>query len=147
VRAPQVSDEELAGFGPPAGAAPLATEFSPAVSAGRTLTVGVETGRYDLRWGQDFRVGDYRRLDNGLSWKTAGVDEFTIVEGDPLSAATTSRWLASLSRGDWSIRIETESTVSADADSFHVTNVLDAYEGGVRVFTRAQAAHIPRDLA
>ena len=52
--------------------------------------------RYELTWGQDFRHGSHRRRDNGLAWEVGGVDVYTIVEGDPLSAATRSTWTTSL---------------------------------------------------
>ena len=36
-------------------------------------------------------------------------------------------------------------TLTADLRSFRLTNVLDAYEGGQRVFSRARSTEIPRD--
>lgn len=36
--------------------------------------------------------------------------------------------------------------MSADAETFHVANVLEAYEGDVRVFTKAREFTVPRDL-
>jgi len=36
--------------------------------------------------------------------------------------------------------------MSADADTFYITNVLDAYEGNTRVFTRTWHIQIPRHL-
>jgi hypothetical protein len=35
--------------------------------------------------------------------------------------------------------------VSGDADFFHLTNRLDAYEGNVRVFSKTWTKTIPRD--
>ncbi len=35
--------------------------------------------------------------------------------------------------------------MTADADAFHVTATLDAYEGDTRVFARAWALRFPRD--
>ena len=118
----------------------------PAPVEGRKLFYDVATGTYELTWGQDFRHGSHRRRDNGLAWEVGGYDVYTIVEGDPLSAATRSTWTTSLSRGDWQIRVETSSTLSADAESFHITNTLDAYEGGTRVHAGARTLTIPRDF-
>ena len=118
----------------------------PAPAAGRILERDIATGRYELTWGQDFRLGSDRRLDDGLAWAIGGVDAFTLVEGDPLSATTKSRWTASLERGDWKIRIETSSTLSADTESFHITNELDAYEGNARVHASMRTHTVPRDL-
>ncbi len=66
--------------------------------------------------------------------------------GRPPFRPTRSTWTTSLSRGDWQIRVETSSTLSADAESFHITNTLDAYEGGTRVHAGARTLTIPRDL-
>jgi hypothetical protein len=50
-----------------------------------------------------------------------------------------------IGRGDWRTRVETSSTMSSDADSFHITDAVDAYEGPVRVFARTWNVTIPRD--
>jgi hypothetical protein len=36
--------------------------------------------------------------------------------------------------------------MTADAESFHVTNTLDAYEGATRVFAKTWSCAVPRDL-
>jgi uncharacterized protein len=146
VRPPRPEDTELGPFGHPEGAAPFANEFTSGPAAGRSLEHDVAAGRYELTWGQDFRHGSYRRLADGLAWSTRGVDVYTIVEGDPLSAETRSTWTETLERGDWRIRIETSSTLSADAESFHITNAVDAYEGNTRVHATMRTHTVPRDL-
>jgi predicted acyl esterase len=146
VRPPHRDDDALPPFAAPESAEPISTEFLPAPVEGRKLFYDVATGTYELTWGQDFRHGSHRRRDNGLAWEVGGYDVYTIVEGDPLSATTRSTWTTSLSRGDWQIRVETSSTLSADAESFHITNTLDAYEGGTRVHAGARTLTIPRDL-
>jgi uncharacterized protein len=73
-------------------------------------------------------------------------DVYTIVEDDPLSARIRCNRITGLRRGEWHVRIETSSTMSAGAEQFHVSNVLDAYEGNTRVFTRTWHIQIPRQL-
>jgi uncharacterized protein len=146
VRSERSEDAELAAFGDAEGAAPFANEFTPGPAAGRSLERDVAAGRYELTWGQDFRHGSYRRLADGLAWSTGGVDMYTIVEGDPLSAATRSNWVETLERDDWRIRIETSSTLSADEENFHITNAVDAYEGNTRVHAATRTLTVPRDL-
>jgi len=51
-----------------------------------------------------------------------------------------------IERGDWRTRVETRSTMSSDARSFHVTNVLEAYEDDVRLFVKNWLFSVPRDL-
>jgi hypothetical protein len=71
---------------------------------------------------------------------------YSIVEGDPLSAAVRFHATSGMARGDWRTRAEVTSTMTGDADSFHVTTVLEAYEGETRVFARTWAFRFPRDL-
>ena len=72
-------------------------------------------------------------------------DRFSITEGDPLSVVLRSERTAMLARGDWRIRVETVSTMTGDAEAFHLTNAVEAYEGEARVFTRSWTRRIPRD--
>jgi len=41
--------------------------------------------------------------------------------------------------------VETLSVMTSDKDHFHLTNVLDAYEGQVRVFTKSWTRKIRRE--
>jgi predicted nucleic acid-binding protein len=72
---------------------------------------------------------------------------YRIIEGDPLSASVTCEWMVRTGRGDWQTRVETTSTMTADATHFRVTNVLDAFEGNARVFSKTWHFTVPRDLA
>ena len=67
-------------------------------------------------------------------------------EDDPLSARIRCEWKIGVSRGAWRTRIETTSVMTADARDFRITNVLDAYEGETRIFSRANLDVVPRDL-
>jgi predicted acyl esterase len=145
VRTPRPEDDRLPAFQPPESAEPLATEFIPSPAVGRSRVYDVVSGRHELTWGQDFRHGSHRRIDNGLAWEVVGFDVFTIVEDDPLSASTRSVWTTRLERGDWQARIETSSTLSADAGNFHVTSAIDAFEGSTRVHASTRTTTIPRD--
>jgi hypothetical protein len=49
-------------------------------------------------------------------------------------------------RGDWQVRIETSSSMTADAAHFYVSNLLNAYEGNTRVFTKSWTFKTPRNL-
>ena len=64
----------------------------------------------------------YRKDDS------TAVDSFSIVTGDPLSAECRCDRNYLVARGDWRTRVETTSRLSSDADSFRVTNALEAYE-------------------
>ena len=84
--------------------------------------------------------------DIGLEYSESARATFTIVEADPLSARVRCDWTVEIGRGTWRTRVETPSTMSADAVAFRLTNVLDAYEGNARVSTKTWTKAVPRDL-
>ena len=85
------------------------------------------------------------RLHDGLEYREHERDALRITDGEPLSAMVECGRAFSVGRGDWRATIRTASTMSATARVFQVTNVLDAYEGDRRVFTRTWHADLPRD--
>ena len=90
--------------------------------------------------------GRRQAREDGLEVEGLQRDVFTVAEGDPLSAAVDSARAMELSRGAWSARVETHSTMTADAGEFFVTNRLEAFENGERIFARERSSRIPRDL-
>jgi hypothetical protein len=91
-------------------------------------------------------AGRRRLLANGLEDEAHSRDTYTIIEGQPLSAHVRCDRMVKIGRGDWRTRLESSSTMSADAETFYVTNVLEAYEGEVRVFTKTWDFKVPRDF-
>ena len=145
MRPPQAADGELAPFPEPEGSQPLEVEVLEAPPNDRTVDVDLATGRVEQTWRHSFG-GRRRFLRDGLEIEAIGSDTYTIVEGEPLSAAARCEWTIELRRGDWQTRVETSSLLTADADSFLVTNSVDAYEGNTRVFASSRAFSVPRDL-
>lgn len=143
-RAPRAADAALPPFGPPEHAPPPA--FETLRSAARKLTVQHEMieGRSTLCDQQD--GGRLRFAVDGLTYDTQQTDSAVISEGDPLSARYICERSIDISRGAWRTRVETLSTLHADATTFHLTNQLDAYEGETQVFTRTWQCSIPRDM-
>jgi putative CocE/NonD family hydrolase len=144
VRPPDLEDEGLAASAPPEGAPPLAVDVLRARDWGSTLRHDIASGCFELAFRQDY-WGRRRIVESGIEFETFGADVFTIVAGEPLSARTGSDRTVSMSRGDWQIRVETSSTLSADAETFYLTNHVEAFEGNVRVFVQARHAELPRD--
>ncbi|MDA0261961.1 MAG: peptidase S15, partial [Proteobacteria bacterium] len=70
---------------------------------------------------------------------------FSIAETDPLLARAELAQQTTLRRGGWSIRIASESRLSATATAFHIVASLTAFEGEVLVFERSWDEEIPRD--
>jgi uncharacterized protein len=146
VRTPQPEDDRLAAFQPPEAAEAIGSELEPIPGYGRLVAHDVATGRHEVTWGQDFRHGVRKLLGSGIEIGVQGVDSFSILDGYPLSAETRSKWIATMARDEWQVRIEVQASLSADAEAFHVTNALEAYENETRVFTRARTLAVPRDL-
>jgi putative CocE/NonD family hydrolase len=142
-RPPRPEDANLPDFGPAEGAPPLATQPLSADERTRRLERDVITGR--LRFTDRKPRGHVRLLATGTEMAGAQVDEYSIVPGSPLSAYSRSERNVILRRAGWDVRVETVSTMTADAADFHITNQLEAYEGGVRVFAKTWDFKVPRD--
>jgi uncharacterized protein len=87
----------------------------------------------------------HRLLDDGLEYREHERDTLWIADGAPLSAMVRCERAFSVGRGPWQATVRTVSTLSATASTFQVTNVLDAYEGDLRVHTKIWHADVPRD--
>lgn len=144
VRAPQPGDAELPEFEPPEGPPPVVLPGGLTPGATRTVSRDFATG--ELHSASEMALGGGRKPD-GLEFSERGLDDFHVVGDDPLTARARSRWTARLGRGDWQTRIETDSTMSADRDSYLLTNTLRAYENEREVFAKTWTAKVPRDLA
>jgi putative CocE/NonD family hydrolase len=143
-RAPRPEDADLPEFGPAEGSAPLQTEVLRA--GGRTLSVDRDlvTGRIVVTDRTD--GGLTRHVANGIETGSVTEDQHSLREGDPLSVATRCQRTIWLNRGEWRTRVDTLSTMTADAAYYHLTNALEAFEGEVRVFAKTWHSSIPRDL-
>lgn len=137
-------DVEPTRFLPPLAAESVEVE---SVSAGpdgvRVITRDLGTGRVEV-------VRRSREVSTipgiGLRKERERVESCSIIDGDFLSVVARSDISSSLTRGDWRIRVETRSEMTADAENFYVTNVVEAFEDGVRVHTAGRSFTVPRDL-
>ncbi len=142
VRPPNQADKSLAPFGDPEGAPMLEFESLRPEGANRTFTYQEPEGRLKMV----DRIDDGRnRLSNGIIYDSVITNIFTITEGQPLSANVECKRQIGVSRGDWVTRVETCSVMTSDKEYFHLTNILDAYEGPVRVFTKSWTKKIRRE--
>jgi hypothetical protein len=131
-------------FEPVEGAAPPETEVVEAPCSHRTIERDVESGRTTIRWYQNM-LGSRRFVDSGVSYTEGGTETYTIVENDPLSATVVSEYHVDMSGEGWRARVVATDTVSCDADAFHSTCVLEAFDGGSQAFARTWTEVIPRD--
>ena len=86
------------------------------------------------------------RLANGLIYDSRILNTYSIMERQPTSATAECRREIEISRGEWNTRVETYSLMTSDTEFFHLTNLLNAYEGTVRVFTKTWTKRIRRDM-
>ena len=112
--------------------------------AGRRVRRDLATGLVEQEFDWDLG-GTVRLVPIDLVSHDDSRTVYSIVEGEPLSASVRFRATTGMARGDWSVRAEVASTMSADAEAFHVTSALDAYEGERRVLARAWSWRFPRD--
>jgi uncharacterized protein len=122
--------------------APMPRHQPLGAGSGREVRRDVRTGTVEVINTVD---DGHRLLDDGLEYREHERDVYHIVDGDPLSARVECERAFSVGRDQWRVTVRTSSTMSATPSSFQVTNVLDAYEGDARVFTRTWNAEVPRD--
>ena len=143
-RPPREEDAELRMFDEPEQTPPLEIEQLVAGIGGRSLHRDLATGLVEQRFDYDLG-GTVRLVPIDLVSEDTSTTTYSIVEGDPLSAAVRFHAVSGMARDGWRVRAEVASAMTADADAFHVTSSLDAYEGDTRVFTRTWSLRFPRD--
>ena len=137
-------DETAPTFPPAETAPPLEEEELRPVAHSRTLEQDQASGESVLRLLDDF--GEYRNKSHGLATGAVARETYRITPDDPLSAQAETHWTQTLSRDDWSVRIEAFQSQRATKTHFIVTARIEAYEGEELVFERDWAEEVPRDL-
>ncbi len=95
------------------------------------------------------RRGNMRieRIDRiGLELGTQRTSMFHVEEDDPLSAVAELRRTATMARGQWLVRIETQMRLSCTRDVFRLQASLRAFEGAREVCRRDWDRAIAREL-
>ena len=137
--------------------AEVAPVFAPAESASavklveidppthrRELTIDQHTGVQRLSIVDDF--GRSTIAEHGMTTWACGRETYDIHPDDPLSARQQCHWSEERSRGEWKVRTETYSAMTASKTHWHVTGRLEAYEGEVKILTREWDQKIKRRL-
>ncbi len=136
--------EVAPAFAPAEAAAPVKLiEVDKAFNL-RELTIDQRTGEHRLRIVDDF--GRSTIAEHGMSTWSCGRESYSILPGDPLSARQECHWSEERSRGDWKLRTETYSAMTATKTHWHVTGRLEAYEGERKILTREWDQRIKRRL-
>lgn len=137
-------DEALPPFPPAETAASLALTHLRLPQTRKTICNDLVAGTTEYRIEDD--SGRVRHNGSGMEVDDRLVERYTVHDGAPLSMKVHIERAIALQREAWRVRVETMSTMTADATHFHVSNHLDAYEGDTRVFTKSWAKAIPRRL-
>jgi len=72
--------------------------------------------------------------------------ELTIRDDDPLSARYVLTQTFEMGRDGWRTRVDVETTMRSDRDTFYLTGVVNAFEGETQAMTKSWERAIPRDL-
>ena len=102
-------------------------------------------GTHVLETFDDF--GASRDLEHGLESGSHVEQRYSIHPDDPLSARHEAHWRYEFRRGDWSVRIDSGSVMTSDAESFRLAREVTAREGDAVVIERRWEEAIPRGLS
>ena len=136
-------DDTLPDFPPAEIAQPEPIETLRHEVRRQTVTREATTGTTTYTLHQD--SGRIRYQNHGLELDDISTHTLTIRDDDPLSLTQEVRFRLEYQRGDWQVRMETVSKLTADATHFYLSNSLDAYEGSVRVFSKTWTKKIARN--
>ena len=140
----EASDGNEVTFEPPESAPPWRSERLREPLSTRETRRDPETGETTTSLVNDF--GEYRDLEHGLRAGSATRERWSIRADDPLSARAEIRWTQTGGRDAWRWRTEALVQLHADADAFHLSGKLAAFENGKRFFERRYEDTIPREF-
>ena len=145
VRPRQQGDKRLKPFAKPETAAPMATATARPYHRERRLSRDFVTGETLVEVVKD--RGEHLLSDIDLTFGGGGRERYWVRDGDPLSARAEVTYRLTLRRDDdYDVRIETTFAVSATQSDFLLTSHAEAFERGVRVWTRSWDETVPREL-
>ena len=110
----------------------------------REVTMDQRTGETRMAIVDDF--GRTTIAEHGLTTWSCGRENYSILPHDPLSAKQECHWSMETSRGDWKVRTETWSSMTATKTHWHVKGRLEAYESEKLILTREWDQKVKRKL-
>ena len=133
-------------FAPVEVAPPLAIEVLETLSGQVVQTTDLLSDRVDMVVEPDGLPGLVRLTDSGLVVGEWGRNSYGIVEGDPLSATVRCERTMEIGGPGWRTVTEVDSTMSCDAEAFHVQTRLSARDGDEPFFEHIWIWSTPRVL-
>jgi uncharacterized protein len=132
------------GFEVAEASAPWRNEQLQKPSNRREFSADPPTGEAVLSIVDDF--GSVRDLDHGLETGSVARETWRIHPDDPLSARGETHWTQTLRRGGWDVRTEAFTSMWSDAELFHLTGRVEAYDSGRLIFSKDFSESIRRDF-
>ncbi|MCA9947028.1 MAG: CocE/NonD family hydrolase [Anaerolineales bacterium] len=139
----QPHDDMLPDFPPAEIAPPEPIETLRHELRRQTVTREATTGTTTFTLHQN--SGRIRYKNHGLELDDMSTHTLTIRDDAPLSLEQTVTFRLEYKREDWQVVMKTESKLTADATFFYLSNFLEAYEGDVRVFSKAWTKRVARN--
>jgi hypothetical protein len=140
----QPTDDQLNPFPPAEIAPPEPIEQLRQDVRHQTVERDIVNGKTTFTIHQD--SGRVRYSTHGLELDDISTHTITIRDDEPLSIKQTVTYRLEYKRQDWQVIMETESTLTADDTHFYLTNILNAYEGVVEVFSKTWNKKIARQV-
>lgn len=109
-----------------------------------SATFADEGGQLTQTSRPDYLGGSRLIVPLGIEVAETASATYRIRDDDPLSAEVQNEAGVTLTRAGWSVRIETEATLSCTAERFVATSTLRAYEGSTLVRERTFTSSVPR---
>lgn len=129
-------------FEKPQSATPAALEVIRAAAPKRSLIEDVGSGEVCVKIEDD--LGAMRFLDHGLWVDQRCTEQYRTLPWDPLSARADIQWHYRVGREQWSVEVDSELHVHADAQWFYVEATQVARENGEEVHRRQWSERVAR---
>jgi hypothetical protein len=142
LRTASPDDADLAPFGAPeSGPRPEIEQIETAPNgwqvvrdhATNTVTAEIADG-----------AGTHRLVARDITVTKKGRERYSVTDDDLATLTGHTEWNVGLSRGDWTTRSLTETTLTSDANSFRIQARLRAWLADDLVFERTWDERIPR---
>jgi hypothetical protein len=150
LRPPRADDAKLRPFEPPITAPGSTHKKLRHLPLRRTIEIDLASNEmvYTLRGdGGELGGAALARIEEiGLDIGYTLTKRYRIIEDDALSAATELAQSATLRRGDWSVRLECRTRLTATAETFQFSGTVQAFEGSEPFTARDWTLAIPRKL-
>ncbi|WP_135503252.1 CocE/NonD family hydrolase [Roseovarius aestuariivivens] len=138
------NDPAVPDLGTPRTADPLEVDFKEPPQAKWSVSEDRDTGRVTIEILD--HEGGAQIVNHGFYHLAKGEERYSILPGDPTSAEGEVTWTHEMEREGWSIKTITQTHLTCDTESFHISARLRAWEGETLFRDHDWNVSIPRHL-